>query len=150
MDMYTAVKNRIQELLQQNNMSIYKLSVESAVPASTIKNILYGKSKNAGIITLKMICDGFNITINDFFDTDMNIAEAVKKRIEELCDERNLNFCKLANISGVPYTTVKSIIYGQSKNPSIATIKMLCDGFEISITDFFDTDTFRNLEQEIK
>ena len=45
MDMYTAVKNRIQELLQQNNMSIYKLSVESAVPASTIKNILYGKSK---------------------------------------------------------------------------------------------------------
>ena len=37
----------------------------------------------------------------------MNIAEAVKKRIEELCDERNLNFCKLANISGVPYTTVK-------------------------------------------
>ena len=80
----------------------------------------------------------------------MNIVEAVKKRIEELCDERNLNFCKLANISGVPYTTVKSIIYGQSKNPSIATIKMLCDGFEISITDFFDTDTFRNLEQEIK
>lgn len=80
----------------------------------------------------------------------MNIAEAVKKRIEELCDERNLNFCKLDNISGVPYTTVKSIIYGQSKNPSIATIKMLCDGFEISITDFFDTDTFRNLEQEIK
>ena len=80
----------------------------------------------------------------------MNIAEAVKKRIEELCDERNLNFCKLANISGVPYTTVKSIIYGQIKNPSIATIKMLCDGFEISITDFFDTDTFRNLEQEIK
>lgn len=80
MDMYTAVKNRIQELLQQNNMSIYKLSVESAVPASTIKNILYGKSKNVGIITLKMICDGFNITINDFFDTDTfrNLEQEIK------------------------------------------------------------------------
>ena len=80
MDMYTAVKNRIQELLQHNNMSIYKLSVESAVPASTIKNILYGKSKNAGIITLKMICDGFNITINDFFDTDTfrNLEQEIK------------------------------------------------------------------------
>lgn len=80
MDMYTAVKNRIQELLQQNNMSIYKLSVESAVPGSTIKNILYGKSKNAGIITLKMICDGFEISITDFFDTDTfrNLEQEIK------------------------------------------------------------------------
>lgn len=80
----------------------------------------------------------------------MNITEATKLRLEELCNERKLNFSKLATISGVPYTTVKSIIYNQSKNPSITTIKKLCDGLEISITDFFDTETFRNLEQEIK
>ncbi|MGN1420328.1 MAG: helix-turn-helix domain-containing protein [Eubacterium sp.] len=80
MDMYTAVKNRIQELLEEKQMSIYKLSIEAAVPASTIKNILYGKSKNAGIITLKMICDGFGITINDFFDTDTfkNLEQEIK------------------------------------------------------------------------
>lgn len=80
----------------------------------------------------------------------MTIVEATKQRIEELCNERGLNFCRLATISGVPYTTVKSIIYNQSKNPSITTIKKICDGLEISIADFFDTDTFRNLEQEIK
>lgn len=80
MDMYTAVKNRIQELLEEKQMSIYKLSIEAAVPASTIKNILYGKSKNAGIITLKMICDGFEITINEFFDTDTfkNLEQEIK------------------------------------------------------------------------
>lgn len=80
MDMYTAVKNRIQELLEEKQMSIYKLSIEAAVPASTIKNILYGKSKNAGIITLKMICDGFGITINEFFDTDTfkNLEQEIK------------------------------------------------------------------------
>lgn len=80
MNMYTAVRDRIQELLQLNQMSIYKLSVESAVPASTIKNVLYGKSKNVGIITLKMICDGFNITINEFFDTDVfkNLEQEIK------------------------------------------------------------------------
>lgn len=80
MDMYTAIKNRIQELLEEKQMSIYKLSIEAAVPASTIKNILYGKSKNAGIITLKMICDGFGITINEFFDTDTfkNLEQEIK------------------------------------------------------------------------
>lgn len=80
----------------------------------------------------------------------MNITEAVKKRFEELCYKKDINFCKFASLSGVPYTTVKSIFYNQSKNPGIATIKKLCDGLEISVTDFFDTDYFKNLEQEIK
>lgn len=80
----------------------------------------------------------------------MNIAEATKQRIEELCEEKGMNFCRLASVSGIPYTTIKSIIYNQSKNPGITTIKKICDGLDISICDFFDTDTFRNLEQEIK
>ena len=80
----------------------------------------------------------------------MNMVEATKARIEELCNEKELNFCQLATISGIPYTTIKSIIYNQSKNPGITTIKKICDGLDITITDFFDTDTFRNLEQEIK
>lgn len=80
----------------------------------------------------------------------MNVTEAVKKRFGELCYQRNINFCQLATISGVPYTTVKSIFYGQSNNPGISTIKKLCDGLDITITEFFDTDYFRNLEQEIK
>ena len=80
----------------------------------------------------------------------MNITDAVKKRFDELCFQKDMNYCQLANISGVPYTTVKSIFYNQSKNPGIATIKKLCDGLEISITEFFDTEYFRNLEQEIE
>lgn len=80
----------------------------------------------------------------------MNITDAVKKRFEELCYQKDMNFCKLASISGVPYTTVKSIFYNQSKNPGIVTIKKLCDGLDISITDFFNTEYFKNLEQEIE
>ena len=80
----------------------------------------------------------------------MNITQAVKIRFEELCYERNITFCKLANISGVPYTTVKSILYDQSKNPGISTIKKLCDGLGITITEFFNTEYFITLEQEIK
>lgn len=70
MDTYTAVKNRILQLLGEKNMSIHKLAIESAVAPSSIKNILYGKSQNPGIVTLKMLCDGFGITLIEFFDTE--------------------------------------------------------------------------------
>ena len=80
----------------------------------------------------------------------MNFIEAVKKRFDELCYQKGLNYCKLASMAGVPYTTVKSIFYNQSKNPGITTIKKLCDGLGVTITEFFDADCFKNLEQEIK
>ena len=70
MDTYTAVKNRLMVLCEQHKMSIHKLAIESAVAPSTIKNILYGKSKNPGIVTLKMLCDGFGITLIEFFSTE--------------------------------------------------------------------------------
>ena len=66
MDTYSTVKNRILQLLGEKNLSIHKLAMESAVPPSSIKNIIYGKSKNPGIVTIKMLCDGFGITLIDF------------------------------------------------------------------------------------
>ena len=71
MDTYTAVRNRILELLGERNMSIHKLAMESAVPPSSVKNILYGKSVNPGVVTIKMLCDGFGITLVEFFDTEV-------------------------------------------------------------------------------
>ncbi len=79
-DTYTAVRNRILELLGEHRMSIHKLAMESAVAPSSIKNILYGKSQNPGIVTLKMLCDGFGITLPEFFDTDIfrNLEQEIK------------------------------------------------------------------------
>ena len=70
MNTYSAVRNRLAFLLNDRHMSIHKLSLESSVPPSTIKNILYGKSVNPGIVTLKMLCDGLKISLPDFFDND--------------------------------------------------------------------------------
>lgn len=70
MPTYLAVKNRILELLGEKKMSIHKLAMESAVAPSSIKNILYGKSQNPGIVTIKMLCDGFGISLSEFFNTD--------------------------------------------------------------------------------
>ena len=70
MNTYITVKNRILQLLGEKNMSIHRLAMESAVAPSSIKNILYGKSQNPGIVTLKMLCDGFGISLIEFFDTE--------------------------------------------------------------------------------
>ena len=69
MDTYTTTRNRILQLLGERKMSIHKLAIESAVPPSSIKNILYGKSENPGIVTIKMLCDGFGISLLEFFNT---------------------------------------------------------------------------------
>ena len=80
----------------------------------------------------------------------MNTYNAVKNRILSLCKERNLTINTLATESGISASTLKNILYGKSKNPGIVTLKMLCDGFGISIIEFFDVTEFRELEQEIK
>ncbi len=80
----------------------------------------------------------------------MNTYTAVKNRILALCEEKRMTINKLATESGVAPSTIKNILYGKSQNPGIVTLKMLCDGMGISLIDFFDTDEFRTLEQEIK
>lgn len=80
----------------------------------------------------------------------METRQAVANRIAELCKERDITPNALSYRAGVPQSTIKSILNDETQNPGIVTIKRLCEGFEISLSDFFDTDTFRNLDQEVK
>lgn len=80
----------------------------------------------------------------------MDTYSSVKNRILYLCEEKRMTVNKLATESGVAPSTVKNILYGKSRNPGIVTLKMLCDGLGVSLTEFFSTDEFKNLEQEIK
>ena len=69
MDTITAVRNRILQLCGQRDMTINRLATVSALPPSSIKNILYGKSQNPKLLTIKMLCDGLGITLGEFFST---------------------------------------------------------------------------------
>lgn len=80
----------------------------------------------------------------------MNTITAIRNRILQLCGERNLTINKLATISAIPPSSVKSILYGNSNNPKILTIKLICDGLDMTLAEFFDTKEFNSLEQEIK
>ena len=80
----------------------------------------------------------------------MTTSEAIIKRINDLCSNRNITPSRLCTFSGTTQSTVSDIINGVTKNPGVVTIKKLCDGLEITLSEFFDTDYFNNLEQEIK
>ena len=80
----------------------------------------------------------------------MNIGEATKLRILELCKENRITVNKLATKSGITQSTLSNIIGGRNNSATISTIKKLCDGLDISICDFFKSSLFDNLEQELR
>ena len=80
----------------------------------------------------------------------MNIGQAVKERILKLCREQNISVNKLCTMSGVTQSTVNNIINNRNNSTTIATIKKLCDGLNITVEEFFSSEIFRNLDQEIQ
>lgn len=80
----------------------------------------------------------------------MNTKQAVANRILQLCNERHIAINTLATMSGVSPSTIYSMLNEKSMNPGVVSIKKLCDGLDISLRDFFDSELFSNLEQEIK
>ena len=80
----------------------------------------------------------------------MDVKDIVVKRFNELCLERNIKINELANISGVTPSTAYSMMDNSRRDVSIKTIKKFCDGLEITLSEFFNTEEFNNLEQEIK
>lgn len=80
----------------------------------------------------------------------MGVYEVTVKRIRELCKERSITPNALSYAAGISQSTIKSILNGESVNPGIATIKKICDGFDITIGEFFSTEEFDSLEQELE
>ena len=80
----------------------------------------------------------------------MNISEAVRLRILELCRERLITVNKLSIICGITQSTLSNIVNKAIKNPTVSTVKKICDGLEITMQEFFTSPIFDSLEQEIK
>ena len=80
----------------------------------------------------------------------LNVGDAVRLRIMELCRERNITVNKLSTLCGITQSTLSNIIGGRNNSTTVSTVKKICDGLEISLLDFFSSDLFHNLEQEIR
>lgn len=80
----------------------------------------------------------------------MTIGEACRKRIRELCRQRGITVNKLSIMSGVTQSTLNNIVSGRNNSLTVSTLKKLCDGLEITVNAFFESDLFASLEQEVK
>lgn len=78
----------------------------------------------------------------------MKTHEAVSRRIRELCYEHHFSANAMSAASGVPVATVKSIHSGDSRNPGIRTIQRLCNGFGITIKEFFNSPLFDQIDED--
>ena len=80
----------------------------------------------------------------------MQIKDAIVARINEICSQRNINYNELATLAGVTPSTVYSMMDESRRDLSVITVKKLCDGLEVRIPEFFASNVFYNLDQEIK
>ena len=80
----------------------------------------------------------------------MSVKDAVANRFRSICKERNIKANELANISGVTPSTVYSLLDERRRDVSVVTVKKLCDGLDIKLGDFFSSDEFNQLDQEIE
>ena len=80
----------------------------------------------------------------------MRIGEAAKLRILQLCKERHITVNKLSTICGITQSTLNNIISGRNQSITLSTVQKICDGLDISILDFFQSELFCSIEQELK
>ncbi len=66
-----AVAKRILDLCNQRNIAVNSLANISGVSPSTIYSMLNEKSQNPGVVSLKKLCDGLEISLREFFNDDI-------------------------------------------------------------------------------
>ena len=66
-----AVAKRILNLCEERHMAINALATVSGVSPSTIYSMLNEKSKNPGVVSIKKLCDGLEISVREFFNCDL-------------------------------------------------------------------------------
>ncbi len=79
----------------------------------------------------------------------MKINDAIVQRILQYCNERNLSINKLASLSMITQSTLNNIVNKYTKDVKLLTIIRICEGLQISVSDFFDCDLFKNIDLEI-
>ena len=77
----------------------------------------------------------------------MDLNDAIVKRIEEICKEKNINVCEAALNGGKSPSAIYDLMKGRTKCSKVSTIKAFCQGAGITLSEFFDKDYFNDFEE---
>lgn len=78
----------------------------------------------------------------------MELSQAIRIRITNLIEERNLNISKLSTMAGISRATLSKFLSGQRKYLRIDIIEYICEGLNMKLKEFFDDEIFDNIEME--
>ena len=68
----------------------------------------------------------------------MTYADAISKRLLDICKERNISINKLANLSGITQSTIQDLVLGKSKNPKVKTLHKIAVGLNLTLAELLD------------
>jgi len=78
----------------------------------------------------------------------MTLSDAIKSRIIELCNERNITISKMCTLSGLNHSTIASFLSGKTGIPKIDTLYYITVGLNISLSDFYNSPLFNNIDDD--
>lgn len=78
----------------------------------------------------------------------MKLSDAIRKRIKYYLKEKNMNVWKLCKMSGIPCSTISTFMTGKTELLKIDTLLHICEGFNITLGDFFSEPIFNTAEQD--
>lgn len=74
------------------------------------------------------------------------LEDAIRKRIKELADKKNITINKVSSLAGIPHTTLLAFMNNETHDPRISTLLHICEALDITLNDFFDDDIFKDTE----
>ena len=78
----------------------------------------------------------------------MKLSDAIRKRIKFYLKEKNMNVWKLCKMSGIPCSTISTFMSGKTELIKLDTLLHICEGFEITLGEFFTEPMFDTVEQD--
>ena len=78
----------------------------------------------------------------------MDLSQAIRIRITNLIEERNLNVSKLSTMAGISRATLSKFLSVQRKYLRIDIVEYICEGLNMKLKDFFNDEIFDNIEME--
>ena len=78
----------------------------------------------------------------------MKLSDAIRKRIKFFLKEKNMNVWKLCKMSGIPCSTISTFMSGKTELLKLDTLLHMCEGFGITLGEFFTNPMFDTAEQE--
>lgn len=78
----------------------------------------------------------------------MTLEQAIRKRIIELAEEKNITINMVSTLAGLTHTTLLSFMNNETHDPRISTLLHICEAFNIELKEFFNSPIFKNVIDE--